>query len=94
MQTPKSDKPFRVGVYDTVAQADRAIRNLMATGFTKDQLAVICSDKYKEQLFQDLPTPEPAGSHTPEGIVAGSVVGAAIGAGLRQVSGRSAPARG
>jgi hypothetical protein len=79
MATQTTEKPFRVGVFNTVGQADRAVRNLLAAGFTKDQLAVVCSDKYKEQFFRDLPTPDPAGSHTAEGIAAGGALGATIG---------------
>jgi hypothetical protein len=59
-----------------VGQADRAVHNLLAAGFSKDELAVICSDEYKEQFFKDLPTPEPSGTYTPQGIVAGGAVGA------------------
>src|SRR5262245_11694078 len=79
MATQTVEKPIRVGVYSTVPQADQAVRNLLAAGFRKDELAVICSDEYKEQFFRNVPTPEPSGSHTPEGIVAGGVIGATIG---------------
>src|SRR4051812_8805799 len=51
MEQLQVEKPFRVGVFDTVAHADRAVRNLLAAGFTKDKLSVICSDRYKEQFF-------------------------------------------
>jgi hypothetical protein len=76
------EKPFRVGVFDTVEQADRAVHRLLDAGFTKDQLAIICSDKHKERLFrkEHLHTPEPSGSvYTPEAIPAGAAVGATIG---------------
>ncbi len=79
MDERTTEKPVRVGVFGTVAQADRAIRNLLAAGFEKEQLAVICSDKYKEQFFRDLPTPEPAGSYTSEGIAIGGAIGLTIG---------------
>ena len=79
MNQQVADKPFRVGIFGTVAQADRAVRLLLAAGFTKDQLAVICSDEYKEQFFRDLPTPEPAGAHTTKAMVAGGVIGATVG---------------
>jgi hypothetical protein len=79
MQGNRTDKPVRVGVFSTVPRADRAVKHLLAAGFSKDELAVICSDKYKEQFFRDVPTPEPAGSHTAEGIVAGGIVGATVG---------------
>src|SRR5436190_1547889 len=73
------EKPFRVGVFRSVAQADKAVRNLLAAGFAKEQVSVICSDKVREKHFKDLPTPEPGGTHTMENIAAGGVVGATIG---------------
>jgi hypothetical protein len=76
------DKPFRVGTFDTVAQAERAVRSLLAAGFTKDQLAVICSDKSKEQFFANLPAPEVAGPHTGASVVAGGAIGATVGGAL------------
>ena len=79
MHSHRPDKPVRVGVFSTVAAADHAVHHLLAAGFRKEELAVICSDKYKEQFFREVPTPGPSGSHTAEGIVAGGVVGAAIG---------------
>jgi hypothetical protein len=73
------EKPVRVAVFDTVAQADRAVRRLLDAGFKKDELAVVCSDEHKEAFFRDLPTPEPGASYTPEAIGVGSAVGASIG---------------
>jgi hypothetical protein len=79
MKTQTTEKPVRVGVFNTVANADKAVRNLLAAGFAREELAVICSDKFKEKHFQDVPTPDPAGTHTAEGIAIGGAVGAAIG---------------
>jgi hypothetical protein len=76
------EKPFRVGVFDTVEQADRAVHHLVDAGFTRGQLAIICSDKHKERLFRQahLKTATPSGStYTPEAIPAGAAVGATIG---------------
>jgi hypothetical protein len=76
------EKPFRVGIFDTVEQADRAVHRLLDAGFSRDQLAIVCSDKHKEKLFQreHLHTEEPASSsYTPEAVPAGAAVGAAIG---------------
>ena len=56
-------KPLWVGTFETVAGAERAVRSLLAAGFTREQLAVICSDKSKEQFFANLPAPELAGPH-------------------------------
>lgn len=51
------DKPIRVGVFDKVAHANKAVNTLLAAGFRKEQLSVICSDKYKAQYFSDIPNP-------------------------------------
>jgi len=73
------EKPVRVGVYDTVAAADSAVHRLLEDGFSRNELAVICSDKFKEQFFHEVPTPAVPGTYTPEAIVAGGLVGATIG---------------
>ena len=39
MEKLPAEKPFRVGVFSTVPQADRAVRNLLSAGFPKEQLA-------------------------------------------------------
>jgi hypothetical protein len=62
------EKPFRVGVFDTVAQAEQAVHRLLDAGFTRDQLAVVCSDRHKEELFRQehLHTPPAGGAgYTP-----------------------------
>jgi hypothetical protein len=79
MSTTKADLPVRVGIFKTVAGADRAIRGLLQRGFAREQLSVICSDEHKERLFRSLPHPDIPGSNTVEGIATGGVVGAAIG---------------
>jgi hypothetical protein len=82
MKQQTVETPFRVGVFDTVAQADRAVHRLLDAGFTKEQLAIICSDKHKEHLFQQehLRTEVPSGSrYTPGAVPAGAAIGATIG---------------
>jgi hypothetical protein len=73
------DEPFRVGFFDNVAQADQAVRNLLAAGFTKDQLAVICPEKCKDSFASGVPRAERPASHTTETIVEGGAVGAVLG---------------
>ncbi len=75
------DKPFRVGVFNTVAQADRAVHRLLEAGFRKEELVIICSDKHKEALFEQehLRTMLTGSAYTPEFIPAGAAVGAALG---------------
>lgn len=79
MTTTTHQVPVRAGVFQTVAQADEAVRRLLAAGFHKDQLAVVCSDETKAELFQDIRTPKPAGSHTPAGVITGGAIGLAAG---------------
>lgn len=79
MQTRTTDKPLRVGVFDTVADADRAVRQLQEAGFTKEQLGVMVADKAKREAFKDLPEPAPAGNKPAAAIATGGLVGASIG---------------
>ena len=79
MAVPISDKPVRMAVFDTVPQAERVVRDLLAAGFTHDEVSVLCSDAHKTAHFTNVQTPALAGSHTPTAIVTGTAVGAAIG---------------
>jgi hypothetical protein len=73
-----NDIPNRVGFFSTAAQADQAVRDLLAAGFTDEQLAVICPEKFKDE-FPNLRHPDPPGSHAAEAVVEGGAVGAALG---------------
>jgi len=73
------DKPYRVATFRTVAAADRAIRSLLAAGFSHDELAVVCSDKHKEELLPDVKTPRPDDSYPATAIGIGSAIGATLG---------------
>ena len=79
MQRSTSTRPIRVGVFSTTGQADRAVRNLLAAGFTKDEITVICSDKYTEEHFHEFEHQDPAGAHTPAAVAAGERIGAVLG---------------
>ena len=79
MTVQATDKPVRIALYDTVPEADRAVRDLLAAGFTHDEISVLCSDRHKTAHFHTVQTPAPAGSHTAAGIVTGGAVGAAVG---------------
>ena len=72
-------RPVRVGVYDTVADAEQAVSDLLGAGFTKDEITVICSDPAKERHFKDFEHQDEAGEHTPEAATAGGVIGATLG---------------
>jgi outer membrane lipoprotein SlyB len=80
MDQHKNEKPVRVGVFSTVQGAECAVRRLLETGFQKDQLSVVCSDKHKKDMFAGtVPTREPAGTRAPQAALVGGATGAAIG---------------
>ncbi len=79
MPQEKVDQSVRAGFFSSVGSADRAVRNLLAAGFTKDQLAVICPDQFKDQFRHDIAEAGEPGNSTVEGITAGGAVGATLG---------------
>src|SRR5437016_12560774 len=77
MQT--ADRTVRVGVFNTTEQASRAIDGLLHSGFTKQEISVICSDQRKEEFFADFPNPPLPESHLAASIATGGTLGAVIG---------------
>jgi hypothetical protein len=82
-------RPFRVGVFASLADADRAVAGLLDAGFTKDQITVLCSDKAREAHFRSFEHEQPAGSHTAAAAATGGAIGAALG-GLTAIAGAAA----
>lgn len=76
---PQANLPYRIGVFDTSAEAERAIQSLLDAGFRKEELAVLCAEKCRTQFASEVPTPSPAGELTPQAIATGGVLGATIG---------------
>ena len=72
------EKPFRAGIFDTVAEAEEAVAALQAEGFSTEQITVVCSDELKERHFREFEHTEPAGTNTPAAAAVGSAVGAAV----------------
>lgn len=77
-QLARSTRPIRVGIFGTVSGADRAVHDLMAARFSEKEISVLCSAKYKERFFPDLPTATAPGA-PPGAIAAGGAIGATIG---------------
>ena len=73
------EKPVRAGVFPTVAAASEAVRRLLAAGFSKEQITVICSDETKEQYFREFEHQQPAGTNTPAAAAVGGTIGASLG---------------
>jgi len=69
----------RAGAFDTVAQADGAIRRLLAAGFSKDQLAVICPARLKEHFLPEAPFTEAPTAGAADTLALGGALGATLG---------------
>jgi hypothetical protein len=80
------ERPVRIGVFSTVADADQAVGNLLAAGFTSKEISVLCSDKAVERHFREFEHEEPAGTFTPAAAAAGGAIGATLG-GLAAIAG-------
>lgn len=76
---PHIERPIRVGVFSTVAAADRAVHALLEAGFAKDQITVLCSDDALESHFREFEHQDPAGTFMPAAAVAGGTIGAVLG---------------
>lgn len=85
-QAEQLERPLRVGVFETTTEADVAVAELLAAGFTPDQVTVICSQEAVQRHFARFEHQDPAGTNTPAAAVVGSVCGAALG-GLAVVAG-------
>ena len=72
-------KPIRMGVFDTVKEAETKVSELLTAGFTRDEVTVVCSDDTKERYFLEFEHQQPSGTVTPGAAAMGSFVGASIG---------------
>jgi hypothetical protein len=75
----KPGSPVRAAVYENVADAQEAIRSLLAAHFTPEQITVVCSDAMKERHFKRFEHQQPAGQNTPAAAAAGGTIGGAAG---------------
>ncbi len=67
------------GVFDSVDDARRAVKQLLAAGFTQEHITVVCSDETKERYFSEFEHQHPAGTYTPAATIAGGTIGALLG---------------
>ena len=74
-----TDRTVRAELYDTVAQAERAVEGLLRAGFPKEEIGVAFSSKYRDQLFPDFPKAVQAGAAPGAAAAAGGAIGASIG---------------
>lgn len=74
-QVSTVDKPFCLGIFRKVAHADQAVASLLAAGFDKDHITVICSNLAIEQHFDAFEHEHLAGADTPLAATAGGGIG-------------------
>lgn len=74
-----SGNDFRAGFFATIPLADAAIRNLLAGGFTEDQMAVICPERHRDHFPPGISKAERPGTNAAPAIVGGSLAGATLG---------------
>jgi len=72
-------RPIRVGVFASIAAADGAVEKLLAAGFNKQAITVICSNRAVEEHFKAFEHQDPAGTHTAEATIIGGTIGAVLG---------------
>lgn len=72
-------RPIHVAVFDDVPTAAAAINDLRGTGFTKEEISVLCSNEHRERLFQEYVHEEPAGSHSEEALTRAGVGAVGLG---------------
>lgn len=75
-----TNREVEVGIFESVEQAEAAVRKLLEAAFSKEEITVICSDQNKEQYFREFEHQEPAGAYASESILTGMAVGALLGA--------------
>lgn len=76
--------PIRVGIFSRMAHADRAVERLLAAGFQREHITVICPTCSVGEI-PEVKHEEPAGAHAPVAAASGGVIGAVLG-GLVAVS--------
>jgi hypothetical protein len=73
------DDPISVAYFDTVADADLAVKHLLDAGFSKDRIAIIAPEKFKEHFAAEARLAERPGSHAGKDFAEGAGVGMVIG---------------
>lgn len=74
-----SDDPISVAYFDTVEDADKAVGSLLAAGFAKNQLAVVCPQKFAKHFAEEAPLAQRPGSHAAAELAEGAGIGVVIG---------------
>ncbi|HEY2249712.1 MAG TPA: hypothetical protein VGH74_01580 [Planctomycetaceae bacterium] len=79
MATSALEESVRAASFASLREADLAVTRLLAAGFTKEEITVVCSDEAKERHFEEFRHQNPAGKDTPMAVGAGTSIGAVVG---------------
>jgi hypothetical protein len=71
-------KRVHVGVFDRIAAADRAVAELVAAGFHRNQITVICPSCTPDH-FEAFKQLDPSGAHAAAGAAGGGAIGGLLG---------------
>lgn len=74
----KASNPIQVGVFERYDAADAAVEALLAAGFARESISVICPTCSAEQ-FPAVEHERPAGARTPAAIATGGAIGGTLG---------------
>jgi len=70
-----NQKPIRAAIFTEIAETDRAVKNLLDAGFSKEEITVVCSDETKERYFREYEHQDQAGRNVPVAAGIGGAVG-------------------
>lgn len=79
MTTSTIEKPVRVGVFDSVQQVEEIVSKLLDAGFSKKQLAVICSEPAAAEHFIDEGLSDKQPADVSKRAATGGIIGAVLG---------------
>ncbi len=78
MNTSHPQNPIRVGIFQDLGSADRAVHELVQAGFSRDAISVICPTCSAGEL-SEVQHVEPAGAHVPGAAAVGGAIGGLLG---------------
>ena len=70
--------PIEVGVFEEYGVAERAVEGLLAAGFQRDAISVVCPTCSAHEL-EEVEHVEPAGTRTRAAAATGGVIGSVLG---------------
>jgi hypothetical protein len=70
---------LRAGVFPDMASAERAVVKLLANGFEKEQISVVCSGEARERHFRQFDAPNHTGISLHGDVATGAALGATVG---------------